>query len=261
MTNLSLQIVMGRTKRKKRGFPVGVLVGFDEQVIHIWKIFSESVKKYDQIPLERKWKNATEKDRYHFYEDLLNMLRDLIERGLKSILLVSPQGKNWSEGFRTHLEKHHRWLIGSRGNNQASFGQISGKARSYNEVRYLLEQETTKEIINKVTSQEAYFLIKELEKSINSNNPNIKVLYGLKEIEDVIYEGGKRDDSVSDELDYLLLTDEFLENHKQKNRVYRLKQIANNKGITTKIISEESPAGERIAQFGGIMSFKTVGYF
>ncbi len=253
--------MMGRRKSKKRGFPVGVLVGFDEQIIHIWKLFSESVSKYKSLPLPRKWKNANDKDKYHFYQDLLDLLRPLIENGRKSILLVAPQGKNWSEGFLKHIEKHHRWLIGSRGNNQASFGQISGKARTIGEVRFLLEQEKTEEILKKVISQEAYFLIKELEKSINSNNPNIKVLYGLKEIEDAIYKGGKKDDSVAEEIDYLLLTDEYLEEHKQKNRIYRLKQIANNKGITTKVVPEESPAGERIDQFGGIICFKTVGYF
>ena len=121
----------------------------------------------------------------------------------------------------------------------------------------MLENEEIKEVIKRITSQESYLLIKKLEKSINKNNPNNKIFYGLKEIEDLIYEGGKYDDSVSDKVDYLLLTDEFLEDHKQKNRIYRLKQIAKNKGIKTKVILEESPAGNRISQFGGIICFKT----
>jgi stalled ribosome rescue protein Dom34 len=251
---------MGRKKRKKRGFPVGILVDFDEQIIHIWKIFSESVKIYRTMPLKRKWKNASEKDYYHYFEDLLDLLRPPIENGLRSILLVSPRDKDWSEAFLSHITKHHRWLINSRGPNQAFFGNISGSAHKLSSIAYLLEKEDTKKVLKDLISQEGYFLIKKLEKTINIENPNYTVLYGLKEIEERIYEGGKKDDSVSEEIDYLLLTDQFLENHPQKNRIYRLKQIAKNKGINTKVIPEESTAGDRISQFGGILCFKAIKY-
>jgi len=251
---------MGRRKNKKRGFPVGVLVGFDEQVIHIWKLFSESIKKYDLISLKRKWKNSSENDLYHYFQNLLNSLRPLIDKGLKSILLVAPKGKEWPQAFLNHIKKHHRWLISSRGSNQACFRQIAGNATSHNQVKYLLEKKETKHIIKNLTSHEAYLLIKKLEKTLNLENPNTTIMYGLDEIEDLVYEGGKKDVSVAEDVDYLLLTDEFLENHAQKNRIYRLKQIAQNKGIITKIISEESAAGERLDQFGGIICFKTFNY-
>ncbi|TFF94492.1 MAG: hypothetical protein EU543_01110 [Promethearchaeota archaeon] len=260
MSNHSLNMIMVRKKRKKRGFPVGVLVGFDEQVIRIWKIFSESVRKFDRLHLERKWKNTNDKDLYHYFQDLLDLLRPLIDIGLRSILLVAPQGKEWPKAFLSHIEKHHRWLIVPKGNNQACFGQIVGNARNTIEVKYLLEKKKTKEVIKNLTSQEAYFIIKKLEKSINIKNTKTTIIYGLKEIEDFIYRGGKKDDSVVQNVDYLLLTDEFLENHKQKNRIYRLKQIAKNKGLITKVIREESPAGDRISQFGGILCFKTCNY-
>ena len=260
MSNRSLNMIMARRKRKKRGFPVGLLVGFDEQVIRIWKIFSESVRKFDRLSLERKWKNTTDKDLYHYFQDLLDLLRPLIDIGLRSILLVAPKGKEWSEAFVSHIKKHHRWLIVPKGNNQVFFGQIAGNARNTIQVKYLLEKKETKDVIKNITSQEAYFIIKKLEKCINIQNPKASLIYGLKEIEDLIYEGGKKDETISQNADYLLLTDEFLENHKQKNRIYRLKQIAKNKGLITKVIREESPAGDRISQFGGILCFKTCNY-
>ncbi|TFG01874.1 MAG: hypothetical protein EU539_13605, partial [Promethearchaeota archaeon] len=188
---------MARKKRKKRGFPVGVLVSFDEQVIHIWKLFSESVRKFDRLPLKRKWKNTTDKDLYHYFQDLLELLRPLIDIGLRSILLVSPKGKEWPKAFLSHIEKHHRWLIGSKGNNQVFFGQITGNARNNMEVKYLLENKETNEVIKNITSQEAYFIIKKLEKCINIQNPKTTIIYGLREIEDLIYKGGKKDDSVA----------------------------------------------------------------
>ncbi len=263
LTYYSLIITMGKRKKKnkKRGFAVCILVGCDEQAIHIWKVFSETVRKYKTMKLPRKWKHTSEKDMYHFYEDLIDLLRFLMDSGLKSVLLAEPQGSNCTTKFLEHIQKHHRWLIDSKGSKQVVFGQIAGNANELSGVRYLIEQEKTQKIIKRITSEEAYFLIKELEKSINANNPNILVVYGLKEIENLIYEGGKKDNSIAEKVDYLLLTDEFLENHENKNRIYRLKQIAENKGIITKVIFGESPAGKRIDQFGGIICFKMAGYY
>jgi stalled ribosome rescue protein Dom34 len=254
---------MGKRKKKKgkRGFPVCILVGFEEQAIHLYTLFSESAKKYRSMNLPRKWKNASEKDRYHFYEELLDLVRPLMEQGLKSILLISPPGTEWANYFLVHIEKHYRWLRDPRGKPPAVFGQMDGHAYELKGVRYFMEQEEFQNVVARITSEEAYYLIKELEKSINSNNPNISVVYGLREAEDFIYKGGKKDDSAAEKSDYLLLTDEFLETHKQKNRIYRLKQIAENKGIITKVVCEETPAGERIKQFGGVICFKTTGYY
>ncbi len=253
--------LMGKRKRKKRGFAICVLVGFAAQAVHFWRVFSESVRHYKTLRLPRKWKNASDKDIYRFYEDVLDLLRPIMDEGLKSILLAAPRDKDWTDGFLEHIHRHHRWLVGSRGNNQASFGQVVGSAHSLGGVRYLLEQEPTQAEVNRITSEEAYYLTKALEKSINVNAAGSMVLYGLKEIEKAVYEGGKKDDSVGDRIDYLLLTDEFLDNHPNKGRIYRLKQIAENKGIITKVVVEDSPAGGRIEQFGGIICFKTIGFY
>jgi len=252
---------MRKKKKTKRGFPVCILVSFDEQVIHIWKVFSETVRKYKTMKLPRKWKHASEKDIYHFFEDLIDLLRPLMDSGLKSVLLVEPPRSNWSTKFLEHIQKHQRWLLDSKGSTQVAFGQVSGNAHEVSGVRYLIEQEKTQKEIKRITSKEVYFLIKEFEKSINVNDPNILVVYGLNEIENLIYEGGKKDNSVAEKVDYLLLTEKFLENHENKNRVYRLIQIAENKGIITKVIFEESSAGNRIDQFGGIICFKMAKYY
>ena len=236
-------------------------MGFAAQAIHVWRIFSESVRHYKTLRLPRKWKNAGDKDIYHFCEDLLDLLRPLMdEEGLKSILLATPQKEDWGDLFLEHVHKHHRWLVGSRGHNQASFGQVVGNAWSLKGARYLLEQERTHAELKRITSEEGYHLIKALEKTINADRAGELVLYGLEEVEEVVYEGGKKDDSVGERFDYLLLTDEFLENHPNKGRVYRLKQIAKNKGMITKVVREESPAGARVEQFGGIICFKTIYY-
>ncbi len=243
-------------RRQKRGYHVAVLVGFDEQAIHIWYVFSESVKKVKTISLSRKWKNADDRDKVQFYEKIINEFRSSINQGLKSILLASPPNSSLSHNFLEYIKKHHRWLIDSRGDSQVSYGILTGNARNLEETWHLLQQEENKEIIKRTTAQEAYLLMKQLEKSINLDQVNYRVVYGLNEIEEIILKGGKKDKKVANKLDYLLMTDELLENSKQNNRLYRLKQIAENKGIITKIISNESLAGIRINEFGGIICFK-----
>ena len=54
---------------------------------------------------------------------------------------------------------------------------------------------------------------------------------------------------------YLLLTDKYLMNSKQKSRIHRLLQISQNKKVKTRVINAETSAGNRIIQFGGIVFF------
>ena len=55
--------------------------------------------------------------------------------------------------------------------------------------------------------------------------------------------------------EYLLLTDKYLTESRQKNRIHRLLQIAKNKKIKTSVINAETSAGSRITQFGGLVFF------
>ncbi|MBD3254894.1 MAG: hypothetical protein GF383_07360 [Candidatus Lokiarchaeota archaeon] len=247
---------MARKKRKKRGFLIALMVGFDEKSIHLWKVYGYTVKRYKQIKLGKKWKYADSKQKYHYFEQLVDAIRPFRKKGLKSILLVCPPKLELTDLFLKHVNKHHRWLVSSRGNNQITFGGIDGYARDLEEAKYLVSKEEVSEKIFEITSEEANLIIKQLEKSMNIDKKDAIVIYGLKEIEDLIYEGGKKDDSVADKIDYLIMSKNFVNNHSNKSRVYRLKQIAENKGIMTRIISGETSAGSRINQFGGIICFK-----
>ena len=56
---------------------------------------------------------------------------------------------------------------------------------------------------------------------------------------------------------YFMLTDKYLENHPEKNRLQRLIQIAMNKNIKVRIVDAQSTAGQRLKQFGGLVFFWT----
>lgn len=249
---------MVRKKRQKRGYLLALLIGFDEHSINLWKVYTHSIKPYKNLKLKRKWKYSDSKQKYHYYEDLVDLIRPLVKEGLKSILLVNAPKKEYAEGFLEHINKHHQWLVRSRGNNQVSFGKLEGNARNLKDIKYLMSKEESSEILKSTTSEEAELIIAQLEKAINADDNDILVLYGLRDIERFIYKGGKRDLTAAEKLDYLLMTENILKNPKLRNRVHRLKQIAENKGIMTRIFPEESPAGDRINQFGGILCFKKV---
>ncbi len=243
-------------KKPKRGFLVALLIGFDEKEIHTWKVYSQSLRVYKTIKLTRKWKYLDDKQIYHLLEELVNIIRLVIRDGLKSILLASSQKKDYSTIFLDHINKHHQWLIRSKGYNRVSFGEIVGNANNIESAKFLISQEKSLHVIHETTSDEINLLVKQLEKIINVGDPNRLLLYNLEDIEALIYGRGKKDKSAAEKLDFLIVTENFIKDHKSKNRIHRLIQIANNKGILTKTISIENPAVDRFNQFGGILAFK-----
>jgi len=219
-------------------------------------VYSHSLRSYKTIKLTRKWKYLDDKQIYKLLEELVNLVRLVIRDGLKSILLASPQKKDYSTIFLDHINKHHQWLVRSKGYNRVSFGEIVGNANDIESAKFLISQEKSLHIIHETTSDEINLLVKQLNKIINVGDPNKILLYSLEEIEALIYGKGKKDKSAADKLDFLIVTENFINRQKQKNRIHRLMQIANNKGIITKTISIENPAVDRFNQFGGILAFK-----
>jgi len=246
-------------KRKtKRGFLTALLIGFDEKEIHAWKVYSHSLRFYKTIRLTRKWKYLDEKQIYHSLEELVNLIRIVIKEGVKSILLAGPLKTDYSTIFLDHINKHHQWLVRTKGYDRVSFGEIVGTANTLDSANYLISQEKSLNIISETTSDEINLLVKQLNKIINIGDPNRILLYNLEEIESLIYGRGKKDKSAAEKLDFLIVTENFINNHRSKHRIHRLIQIANNKGIITKTISIENPAVDRFDQFGGILAFKKI---
>jgi stalled ribosome rescue protein Dom34 len=109
-----------------------------------------------------------------------------------------------------------------------------------------------RQLICETTSEEAEDLIDILEKRLNASDKNAVVLYSLEEAEDLIL-GPQKPSKPKPE--YLMLTDKYLSNSREKNRIHRLMQIATNRKVKTKIVDAESPAGLRLTQLGGIVCF------
>ena len=242
-----------RKKRAKRGHPVAILIGLHDNDAVFWRIFSESIRLHFRINRGRKRRNQNTKQLYHFHEEIINTLRPIIKEGIRSVILLSPPKEEYSDEFLNHVNKHHSWLL-KKGYNQVVFSKITGnQAKTQKDIYYLKTQENFKNIVEDTSNQEALLILEELTEIISKNEKFSKILYTWREIDNELRL--LKQDSNSPKPDYIILTEEYLKNPKNRNKTHRILQIAKNLEIKTKIVSEESEAGSIVDKFGGIVCY------
>jgi len=239
-----------RKRRYRRGYPVAILVGLEDNHAIFWNVFSKVVKQSKR--LEVNGQRTDEKSLYNLHQSIIDELKPSISKGVKSIVLVSPARTNYGQQFLEHVKKHHMYLIQSRNPNCANFAELVGSAEDHIQVSELVKTNEFIDLIEKTTTEEADQVVNSLEKHLYGTNNNSTVLYSLKEIEDYVYRRKKTNEF---QTKFLLLTNKYLAQSRQKSRIHRLMQIAQNKKIQTKVINAETSAGSRITQFGGIVFF------
>jgi len=227
---------------------VALLVGFEDDQAVMWQVFSHVVKLSGRLELDGK--RTDEKVLYNFHESVVDALKPVLKEGIRSIVVTSPVRTTYATDFLEHVRKHHMYLIQSKSPNRANFAKLVGSADDRIKVAELVKTKQFTELIAETISEEADQVVNRLEKHLYSNSS--VVLYSLKEIEDIVY---SREKSKTFRTEYLLLTDKYLATSKQKNRIHRLLQIAKNKKVKTNVVDAETPAGNRISQFGGIVFF------
>lgn len=233
-----------KNKNYRRGYPVAILIGIEEDHSSIWQVFSKIAKYQQTIYLngERKDKKAS----YNFHETIINALRTNLKEGVRSIIVATPPKRKVAEEFINHVCEHHAWLL--QGPNKISLAQITGSAASASQVAELTRKFAFKQLIQKTTDEETESILNIIEKRLN--NFDNMVLFSIDEAEKAIFETqifGKP------QPDYLLLTDRYLSCSLQKNRLNRLMQIAKNKNIKMRVINAESNTGLRLTQLGGLI--------
>jgi stalled ribosome rescue protein Dom34 len=233
-------------KPYRRGYPVAILAGIEENTASLWKIFSNVAKPEKTIHLNGARNNP--KDLYNFHEAVINALRPTLKEGVRSIILASPARTSHNQELINHIQEHHKWL--TQGPNKASFSTITGSATTPAQVAALTRTHMFRQLISETTQEETENLIEIMEKRINTASNNNLVLFSLEEAENLIL---KRQKPNEPKPEYLMLTDKYLAETRQKNRLHRLMQIAANKKVKTRIINAETPAGKRLTQLGGFI--------
>lgn len=239
---------MKQKRGYKRGYPVAILAGLEDDRAVLWKVFSNVVKPEKTISLDGTRNDS--KAVYNFHESIVNALRPTLKEGVRSVILASPARTNHAQRFIDHIREHHAWLV--QGPNKAVFSEANGSASTLSEVAALTKTLMFRQLICETTSEEAEDLIDMLEKRLNASDKNAVVLYSLEEAEDLIL-GPQKPSKPKPE--YLMLTDKYLSNSREKNRIHRLMQIATNRKVKTRIVDAESPAGQRLTQLGGMVCF------
>jgi stalled ribosome rescue protein Dom34 len=238
--------VLKPKKRYKRGYPVAILVGLEEDTAALWQVFSNVAKHEKTLNINGARNNPNAL--YNFHESIINALRPTLKEGVRSIILASPARTNHNQEFINHVCGHHKWL--TQGPNKAAFSTITGSASTQSQVAVLTKTPTFHKLICETTAEETENLIEILEKRLNASDNNNVVLFSLEEAENLILKRQKPD---RPKPEYLLLTDRYLAGNRQKNRLQRLMQIAANRNVKTRIIGAESPAGKRLTQLGGVI--------
>jgi stalled ribosome rescue protein Dom34 len=242
-----------RKKRQKRGHPIAILIGLHDNDAVFWRIFSETIRLHFRIKRNRKRVYQNTKSLFHFHEEIVNRLRPIIREGIRSVILLSPPKEMYSDEFLKHINKHHAWLF-KKGDNEVIFSKIIGnQAKTHKDVNYLKNQQFFENVVNQTSNQEGLLILAELNEIINRNEKFSKILYTWKEID---YE--LRLIARSPNLpkpDYIILTEDYLNNPKNRNKAHRILQIAKNLEIKTKVVKNESEAGAIVDNFGGLVYF------
>ncbi|MHA2280530.1 MAG: hypothetical protein ACXAC5_06740 [Promethearchaeota archaeon] len=242
-----------RKRRVKRGHPIAILIGLHDNDAVFWRIFSETIRLHIKINRGRKRRSQNKKHLYHFHEEIINTLRPIVKEGIRSVILLSPPKEEYSDEFLNHVNKHHSWLI-KKGDNQVVFSKIIGnQARAQRDVYYLKTQEYFQDIINETSNQEGLLILGELTEIINKNEKFSKILYTLEEIDHELRLIKQNDNLLKP--NYIILTEEYLKNSRNRNKTRRILQIAKNLEIKTKIVSLESEAGAIVEGFGGLVCY------
>jgi stalled ribosome rescue protein Dom34 len=242
-----------RRKRTKRGHPIAILIGLHEKDAVFWRIYSEVIRFDSKIARRRKRRYQNEKQIYHFHEEIINTLRPIIKEGIRSIVLLTPPKEQYSDEFLNHVTKHHSWLL-RKGAHQVVFSKIIGnQAKTQKDVFYLKSQDYFKDILKDISNREGLLILEELAEIINKNEKFSKILYTWKEI-DYELRYIQRNPKLT-KPNYIILTEEYLKNPKNRNKTHRILQIAKNLEIKTKIVNSESEAGGIVDGFGGLVCY------
>lgn len=234
----------------KRGYPVAILVGFDESRVVVWRVFSHVAKLFATVMLSGSRRD--QRALYGFHEALVATLRPMLKEGVRSIILASPPRTSYAGEFLNHLQKHHAYMTQVNSPDHLAFGTLVASAIQPHEIAELAKTREFRTLIGQTTSVEADQILVTLEKRLNEPDRQTVTLFSLSEIEELIC---SRQESDAVRPEYVIVTDRYLAESSDKNRVQRLLQISQNRNVRTRVINAETSAGKRLSQLGGLVCF------
>ena len=224
------------TEKQRRGYPVGILIGFSQKKISIWKIYSEIAKLEKTIDMTR----GEDKILYGRHEEIIDLIKPTVKSGITNIIIASPARSSFATDFLDHVKKRHKWLV--EGKNSVTFGVVIGAADTTKNAFELVKGTDFKNVLSEITSKDSEQIQSDLEHGLKENY----ILYTIDEIQNQI----RKEEKPS----LILITDVFYESHKSDRRLQSFLQLAQNNLIKTRILKVDSLVGSRVQQFGGLIA-------
>jgi stalled ribosome rescue protein Dom34 len=219
--------------RRRRGYPLAALIGLTPGHAALWDVFSESVKPGPTVD---------EASKYALHEGIVNHLRPRFSEGVKTVL-VAAEDKSVYDDFMAHIRKHHSWLLKGWELNTVTFIRLEEPATNSEEVRRLVSNPTFKSRLSEASEGDLDKVMGALEKRLGSPEGIDTVVFSLDDAEAAVY--GETPP------EYLLMVEGFQRKHVR--RTMRLLQVAQNRGVKTRIIPSGSSHAVRLSQFGGLV--------
>jgi len=219
--------------RRRRGYPVAVLIGLSRVRAALWDVFSESVKPGSTVE---------EASKYALHEAIINQLRPRFSEGVKTVLVAAEYGGLY-EDFMDHVGKHHSWLLKGWELNTVTFTRIEEPASDAEEVRRLVSTPMFKSKLLEASEGDLSQVMTALERRLGSSERIETVVFSLEEAEAAAYSETPPE--------YLLVLEAFQRKHMR--RTMKLRQVAQNRGTKTRVIPSGSVYAARLSQFGGLV--------
>jgi stalled ribosome rescue protein Dom34 len=220
--------------RRRRGYPVAVLVGLGDDEAHLWDVYSESVKPGDAL--------ASKGSRYGLYEAVVDQLRPRVKEGVRTIVVASDERAQYNS-FLAHVEKHHAWLTRGREMNKVTFTYLQGRAGTAAEVRAAAASAGLRSIIRSASEESLDSVMEALEKRLNTGEGIDSLMLSIRELEEGIYG--------EEPPEYIIMTEGFARTHRKTAQ--KLTQVAANRKVKTVTLPHDSRHAHRLEQLGGIV--------
>jgi len=165
-------------------------------------------------------------------------------------LVVASAGRDSSlaDSFVAHVRKHHAYLL-----RAIRMESIRADAGTANAVKALVKTQAFQAVAADVIEQESDSTIQLLDARLSDDTGRFTILFSLEEI-DQFFRTFSRDGSSSDGVpEHILITDKFWTAQKNSPRLQRVTDLARNASVKIRVLRDDSKAGTRIAQLGGLV--------
>jgi stalled ribosome rescue protein Dom34 len=224
-------------------------VGLDSHRAALWIVHSQSIKQHGSIDWPRDRDGGSEGDRYNFFNAIIAALKSVFSSGVGSLVVASTgSGSSPADAFIAHIRKHHAYLV-----RAIRMESITADATTANAVRDLVKTQAFQAVAADVIEQESDSITQLLDARLSDDTGRISILYSLEEMDRFFRNFSKAGSASVGVPEHILMTDKFWTAQKNDPRLQRITDLARNAGVKIRVLREDSSAGARVTQLGGLV--------